>query len=104
MNVKSGKGREVMREFWDEVNDCLGIFEKGRRIVVFGDVNGRVKNSVLASVVGKWGVEEANENGEQLVDVCAERGLFLMSFLSAQDDPPVHVEKETGWGTREELD
>ncbi len=37
VNVKSGKGREKMREFWDEVNDCLGMFEEGRR--VFGDMN-----------------------------------------------------------------
>ncbi len=55
MNVKSRKGREVMREFWDEVNDCLGMFEEGRRIVVFGDMNGRVGNTELAGVVGKWG-------------------------------------------------
>ncbi len=27
VNGKSGKGREEMREFWDEVNDCLGMFE-----------------------------------------------------------------------------
>ncbi len=66
-----------MREFWDEVNDCLGMFEKGRRVVVFGDVNGKVGNSELAGVVGKWEVEGVNENGEHLVDVCAERGLFL---------------------------
>ncbi len=66
-----------MKEFWDEVNDCMRMFEKGRRILVFGDMNGRVGNSELAGVVGKWGVEEANENGEHLVDVCAERGLFL---------------------------
>ncbi len=28
-------------------------------------------------MVGKRGVDRANENGEHLVDVCAERGLFL---------------------------
>ncbi len=28
-------------------------------------------------VVVKWGVEGVNENGENLVDICAERGLFL---------------------------
>ena len=39
VNVKSGKDREKMREIWDEVNDCLGMFEEGRRIVVFGDMN-----------------------------------------------------------------
>ncbi len=26
----------------DEVNECLGMFEKGRRVVVFEDMNGRV--------------------------------------------------------------
>ncbi len=31
----------------------------------------------MAGVVGKCGVEEVNKNGEHLVDVCAERGLFL---------------------------
>ncbi len=30
-----------------------------------------------AGVVGGWGVEGVNENGEHLVDICAERGLFL---------------------------
>ncbi len=53
--MKSGKGREQMREFWDEVNDYLGMFEKGRRIVEFGDMNERVGNSELAGVVGKGG-------------------------------------------------
>ncbi len=82
MNVKSGKGRKEIREFWDMVNDCLGMFEKVRRIVVFGDINGRVGNSELAGVVGKWGgVAGVNENGEHLGDVCAERGLFLVNAV-----------------------
>ncbi len=28
-------------------------------------------------VVGGYGVEGVNENGQHLVDICAERGLFL---------------------------
>ncbi len=31
----------------------------------------------MAGVVEKWEVEGVNENGEHLVDVCSERGLFL---------------------------
>ncbi len=77
VNVKSGKGREKLREFGDDVNDCVGMFETGRTIVVFGDMNGRVGSSELAGVVAKWGVEGVNENGENLVNICAERGLFL---------------------------
>lgn len=44
-----------MREVWDAVNGCKGIFESGRRIVVPGDTNGRVGNRELAGVVGKGG-------------------------------------------------
>ncbi len=42
VNVKSERGRENMKEFWDEVNECIGMFEKGRRIVMLGDMNGKV--------------------------------------------------------------
>ncbi len=31
----------------------------------------------VAEVVGKWGVDGVNENGEQLVNICADKGLFL---------------------------
>ncbi len=60
-------------------------------------MNGRVGSSELAGVVGKWGVDGVNENGEHLVDVCAERGVVpFKHFLSAQDDPLILVEKEGG--------
>ncbi len=57
-------------------------FERGSRIVLMGDMNGRVGRNDIAGVVGKWGVDGINENGEHLVDVCAERGLFLQTPFS----------------------
>ncbi len=42
-----------------------------------GDMNGRIGRNEIAGVVGKWDVDVINENGEYLVDMCAERGLFL---------------------------
>ncbi len=41
------------------MNECIGMFEKGRRIVVLGDMNGRVGNGELPGVVGKWGWRES---------------------------------------------
>lgn len=35
------------------------------------------QNTEIGSVLGKKGVEGVNENGQYLVDVCAERVLFL---------------------------
>ena len=44
-----------------------------------GNINGRVGKSEVADVVGKCG--EVNENGEYLVDICAERGLLLANTI-----------------------
>ncbi len=76
VNVGNGRGRE-MRKFWNDVNECLRSFEKGSRIVLMGDMNGRVGRNEVAGVAGKRSVDGVNEKGEHLVDVCAERGLFL---------------------------
>ncbi len=66
-----------MRKFWNDVNECLRSFERGSRIVLRGDMNGRVGRNEVAGVVEKWGMDGINEDGEHLVDVCTERGLFL---------------------------
>ncbi len=42
--------------------------------MLMGDIWG---SNEIAGVVGKWGAVVVNENGEHLMDVCAERGLFL---------------------------
>lgn len=77
VNVRNGKGREEMRRFWNDVNDCIKKLESGRRVVLIRDMNGRVGVVEVAGVVGKWGADGVSENGEHLVDVCAERQLFL---------------------------
>ncbi len=43
---------------------------------LLGDMNARVGSTEIGGVVGKYGVEWVNENGQYLVDIYAERGLF----------------------------
>ncbi|KAK3895818.1 hypothetical protein Pcinc_000434 [Petrolisthes cinctipes] len=66
-----------MSVFWEELNACLRKIDNGRRVVMMGDMYGKKGGEEVGSIVGKWGVEGVNEKGEYLVDVCAERGLFL---------------------------
>ena len=47
VDVRNGKEREEMRKFWNDVNGCLGNFERGSRIVLMGDMNGWVGNRYL---------------------------------------------------------
>ena len=45
-----------MRKFWNYVSECLSEIGRGSRIVLIGDINGRVENS-----------NGVNENDEYLV-------------------------------------
>lgn len=52
MNVRNGTGREEMK-FWGDVNDC---YERGRRVVLIGDMIGRVASHEITGVVEKQDV------------------------------------------------
>lgn len=41
-------------------------YERGRRVMLMGNMNRRVDNNEVASVVGKLGVERVSENSEHL--------------------------------------
>ena len=59
VNVRSKKGKEEIK-FWNYMNECLMKIGRWSRIVLIGDMNGKVGNNV----VEKWGMCEMNENGE----------------------------------------
>ncbi len=73
VNVTSKKGMREREAFWA----CLKSFEKDRKLVMMGDMNAKVGDICVMDVVGQWGIPGKNENGEWLMDVCAERGMFL---------------------------
>ena len=53
-----------MGKFWNSENECLRRFERGRKMVLMVDMNGRVGDTeiLVAQVVGGCGVEGVNEN------------------------------------------
>ena len=61
--------REKMRKFWNNVNNSLMEIGRGSKCVLIRDMNGRVGNNEIG-VVGNWGVDEVNANGEYL-DTCS---------------------------------
>ncbi|MEL7177812.1 MAG: reverse transcriptase domain-containing protein [Pseudomonadota bacterium] len=77
VNKSTKGGKKEMDVFWEEVSECVKKFEPERKIIVMGDMNAKVGEEEIEGVVGKWGVAGVNENGEYLVNICAERGLFL---------------------------
>ena len=48
-----GKGSEKSEEksFWNELNECVGVFCRNESVVMLGDFNGIVGNEVIGSIV-----------------------------------------------------
>ncbi len=79
VNEKGMKGKMKLEEFREDLRQLLKKFENVRRVFLLGDMNMRIGNTEIGGVVGKYDVEGVNENGQYLVDICAERGLFLLN-------------------------
>ena len=46
-------------------------------IIVLGDMNAKGGDHEREGVTGKYGVSGVNENGERLVEMCAERRIII---------------------------
>ncbi len=79
VNGKGTKGKMKLEKIWEELGQLLKKFENVRRVFLLGGMNVRVGSTEIGGVVGKYGVDGVNGNGHYLVDICTERGLFLMN-------------------------
>ncbi len=77
VNEKGLKGKMKLEKFWEDLGQLLKKFENVRRVFLLGDMNTRVGSTEIGEVVGKYGVDRVNGNGQYLVDIGTERGLFL---------------------------
>ena len=73
----SEKSEEEIKEFWNELSECVGSFGRNESMVVLGDLNARVRNEVIEGIVGRHGVPGRNESGERLLEMCAEQELVV---------------------------
>ena len=76
-----GPGRErddnEREQFWNELRDCVNSFGDNINVVVLGDLNARVGNTVIGGVVARFGVPGVNESGERLIDMCIDQELAV---------------------------
>ena len=76
-----GPGRErddnERDQFWNELRDCVNSFGDNVNVVVLGDLNARVGNTVIGGVVARYGVPGLNESGERLIDMCIDQELVV---------------------------
>ena len=73
----SERSAEERERFWEEICECVAGFDEREWVMVVGDLNARVGDREIEGVTGKFGVPGLNENGEWLLNMCAERGLVV---------------------------
>ena len=81
-----GSCSEEKRDFWWKVDEVLNGFGREVKVLLLGDLNAKIGRIMIEGVTGKYGVVDKNENGNMLLDLCAEKGLVIGNTLFAHKD------------------
>src|SRR5215470_6619241 len=71
--------REERLEFWESLERVFQGFGGDEKICMLGDMNAKVGDREVREVMGGYGVEGRNENGESLIELCLSSGLRNMN-------------------------
>ena len=74
----------------------LNDFGREVKVLLLGDLNAKIGRVRIEGVTGKYGVGDKNENGDMLLDLCAEKGLVIGNTLFEHKD----IHKYTWVGER----
>ena len=70
-------GATVKDEFFANLNEEIVISGNGRQPVLVGDMYGRTGRKTGDTVVGNFGEDRVNDNGERLIELCAQTSLKI---------------------------
>jgi hypothetical protein len=71
---------EERERFWRCLRDEVEERRKSASVIVMGDLNGRVgKQPEDWDIVGQYGEEEINQNGESCLELCRGSGMVVMN-------------------------
>lgn len=73
-------------KFWCDLNDAINENRGTEQVIVAGDLNSRVgmERDGVEELIGKYGYPRMNGNWERLLEICAERGLFVSNTFFRQ--------------------
>ena len=73
----SERDEDERESFWNDVDECLQSFGENVNVVLLGDLNARVGDTVVEGVVGMYGVPGRNDSGERMIGMCMEREMVI---------------------------
>jgi len=70
-------GVTVKGEFFANLSEEIVISGSGRKLILMGDMNGRKGKKNGDTVVGNFGEDMVNDNGERLIELCTQTSLKI---------------------------
>jgi hypothetical protein len=67
----------VKDELFDNLNEEIVKSGSGRQLILMGDKNERIERKTGDTVVGNFGENRINDNGETLTELCTQRSLKI---------------------------
>lgn len=77
-------GMDKRDEFYDDLTRVLNSISNGREILLMGDLNDRVGKKGDYAVVGQYGEDVVNRNGERIIEMCENCQLKIIQMNSIQ--------------------
>lgn len=75
VNATIEKEKKDMEKLWNTRNECADDVQDDAEVILLGIVNTKTANKKRGRCVEEWETEGRNENGDQLVRLCAEKEL-----------------------------
>jgi hypothetical protein len=73
-------------EFFEHLNEEISKIGTSREIIIMGDMNSRVGKKDQDKIVGRYGEDTINDNGNRLINICNQNNLRIMNgFFQHRD-------------------
>lgn len=66
-------------EFYECLEETIGKAKKDQELVIVGDLNGRIRGKQADRVVGRYGDDDENDNGERILQLCYQQDLTILN-------------------------
>ena len=97
---------EMKTSFYDSLEELLASVSKSDQLVVMGDFNARVGRDVTTwdGVIGSYGEEVKNRNGQKLLGLCATNELVVLNTIYQHKDIHKYTWESKGRGLTSIID
>ncbi|KAK4883377.1 hypothetical protein RN001_006696 [Aquatica leii] len=76
----------IKDQFYENLTGLLESFKNNKEVCLLGDFNARIGKKNNDLVVGRYGENRINDNGQRLIDVCKGSSLRIMNGFFPHKD------------------